>query len=147
VHDALGGKTPAEVYRDSERRSLAPLVPSYPPEWTTRRASRVGNITMNGDNVFVCSAVARQIIGLQQEGPLRWRAHFFGVDLGVLEIAPLRDALTAERVSSIVSAVSAEQELPPPPSTPPRASSSKARRRPSALKRRAVHPSEVSAMS
>jgi hypothetical protein len=22
-HDALGGKTPAEVYRDSERRSLA----------------------------------------------------------------------------------------------------------------------------
>jgi hypothetical protein len=65
-HDALGGKTPAEVYRDSERRSLAPLVPSYPPEWTTRRASRVGNITMNGDNVFVCSAVARQIIGLQQ---------------------------------------------------------------------------------
>src|SRR6516162_11049635 len=32
-HDALGGKTPAEVYRDSEHRSLDPLVPRYPPEW------------------------------------------------------------------------------------------------------------------
>jgi len=39
-HDALGGKTPAEVYRDSERRSLDPLVPSYPPEWKTAWSQR-----------------------------------------------------------------------------------------------------------
>jgi len=29
-YDALAGKTPADVYRDSERRSLEPLAPSYP---------------------------------------------------------------------------------------------------------------------
>lgn len=31
-HDALGGKTPAEMYRGSPRRSLPPKVPSYPPD-------------------------------------------------------------------------------------------------------------------
>src|SRR6185369_11566589 len=36
-HDALGGKTPAEVYKPVERRPLKVHVPNYPPEWCTRR--------------------------------------------------------------------------------------------------------------
>ena len=72
----------AEVYRDSERRSLDPLVPSYPPEWKTRLVSKVGTISVNDDVVFVSTALAGQIVGLKQEGILRWRAHFFSVDLG-----------------------------------------------------------------
>ncbi len=87
-HDALGGKTPAEVYRDSDRRSLASLVPSYPPEWKTRRVARNGNISISDDVVFVSAALGGQIIGLQQESALRWRARFFDVDLGTLEIIP-----------------------------------------------------------
>jgi transposase InsO family protein len=87
-HDALGGKTPTEVYRDSERRSLAPLVASYPPEWKTRRVSRNGNISMNDDVVYVSAALVGHIVGLRQESALRWRAHFFGVDLGSIEIIP-----------------------------------------------------------
>ncbi len=105
-HDALGGKTPAELYRNSPRRSLTPLVPSYPPEWKTRRVSAIGNITVNDDMVFVSAALAGQVIGLQYEGGLRWRAHFFGIDLGCIEIAPFFDAFTDEAVST--SAPSAE---------------------------------------
>ncbi|GAO05629.1 IS481 family transposase [Anaeromyxobacter sp. PSR-1] len=111
-HDALGGKTPAEVYRDSNRRSLAPLVPSYPPEWKTRRVSRNGNVSVNDDTVFVSSALVGHIIGLRQEDALRWHAYFFGVDLGSLEIIPsLGDVYSSGPVSSLVSRVS------PDPST------------------------------
>lgn len=100
-HDALGGKTPAEVYRDSERRSLDPLMPSYPAEWMTRRVSKTGTISVDDDVVFVSSALAGQVIGLKKEGLLRWRARFFDLDLGTLEIAPLTAALEPERVAAL----------------------------------------------
>lgn len=93
-HDALGGRTPAEVYRDSERRSLEPLAPSYPPEWTTRLVSKAGTISIEGDSVFVSTALIGQVIGLKREGILRWRARFFDVDLGIIEIAPLARVVT-----------------------------------------------------
>jgi hypothetical protein len=112
-HDALRGKTPAEIYRDSERRSLAPLLPSYPPEWRTRRVSGTGNISVNDDVIFVSTALAGQIIGLNQESALHWRAHFFGVDLGTLEILPTSDAFTSEPVSRTVSAVSPSPKSKP----------------------------------
>jgi hypothetical protein len=40
-HDALGGKTPAEVYRDSPCRFTGALIPSYPGDWQTRRVNRI----------------------------------------------------------------------------------------------------------
>lgn len=88
-HDALGGKTPAEVYRDSERRSLVPLAPTYPPEWLVRRVSKNGTVSLNGDTVLVSAALAGQTIGLKQEGLLTWRVRFFEHDLGTIEVAPL----------------------------------------------------------
>lgn len=112
-HAALGGKTPAEVYRKSERRSLTPLVPTYPPEWKTRRVSRVGNISMRDDAVFVSTALAGKIIGLQQESALRWRAHYFGVDLGTLEIVPLADTYVEGPVTGTVIAINPDQERAP----------------------------------
>jgi transposase InsO family protein len=100
-HEALGGKTPSEVYRDSERRSLEPLVPSYPPEWMTRRVSRNGNISVDDDSVFISSALIGYVIGLQQQDALRWQAHFFGVDLGAVEIVPsIGDLYSSDRVSA-----------------------------------------------
>ncbi len=91
-HDALGGKTPAEVHHDSERRSLTPLAPSYPPEWKVRRVSNTGTVTVEDDTVFVSSALAGQLIGLKQEGVLLWRARFFDIDLGTIEIVPVVEA-------------------------------------------------------
>jgi hypothetical protein len=88
-HDALGGKTPAEVYRDSDRRSPTPRVPSYPADWLVRRVSNAGTVSVDDDVVFVSTTLAGQYVGLKQEGLLRWRARFFDVDLGTIEIAPL----------------------------------------------------------
>jgi hypothetical protein len=88
-HDALGGKTPSEVYRDSERRSLTPVLPSYPPDWLVRRVSKSGAVSLNDDVVLISTVLKGQLVGLKQEGLLRWRARFFDVDLGTIEVAPL----------------------------------------------------------
>ena len=115
-HDALGGKTPAEVYRPSERRSLAPLTPSYPPDWMTRRVSSCGTISVDGDHVFVSTALNGQVVGLKKEGVMRWRARFYDLDLGTLEIAPLNVALAPQyaampTVDSVTPGVTPEREL------------------------------------
>jgi transposase InsO family protein len=104
-HDALGGKTPAELYRNSKRRSLSPLVPTYPAEWVTRRANKAGYVRIGGDQVFVTSAVARQLIGFRQESEWRWSARFFDVDLGTIEVLPIAHAFVGRTVMETVTAV------------------------------------------
>jgi hypothetical protein len=71
---------------------------------------RWGPSEVNDDVVFVSTALAGQIVGFKQEGLLRWRAHFFGVDLGMIEIAPLANVLTPDDVSWVtpVNAVHSE---------------------------------------
>jgi transposase InsO family protein len=111
-HSAIGGKTPAEVYRNSTRRSLTPRVPSYPPEWKMRRVTAQGNVRVNGDVVFVSTALSGQLVGLYQESALRWRAHFFEVDLGSVEIVALNDAFTSDSAVKAVSAVNPQEDAP-----------------------------------
>jgi putative transposase len=90
-HDALGGKTPAEVYRVKERRRPVPRLPTYPPGWVTRHVQSGGSICIDGDVVPIGASLRGQIVGLHHESGLRWRAHYFDVDLGVIEIASLGD--------------------------------------------------------
>jgi transposase InsO family protein len=104
-HDALGGKTPAELYRNSTRRSLSPLLPTYPADWLTRRANKAGYVRINGDQVFVATALARQLIGLRQESEWRWSARFFDVDLGAIEILPIAHAFIGRTVMETVTTV------------------------------------------
>lgn len=101
-HSALAGRTPAEVYRDSPRRSLTPRMPQYPPEWKARRVLSSGRVHVNGDEVFVSMALAGYMIGLRPETELRWRAQFFDVDLGVIEVVTFTDALgTDEGIAAL----------------------------------------------
>jgi hypothetical protein len=95
-HAALGGKTPAEAYRPTEKRPLAVRMPSYPPEWCTRRVTKTGVLCFHGDQVRVGKALGRQLVGLRYENGLRWRAYFFDVDLGIVEIASLEGLESAE---------------------------------------------------
>jgi putative transposase len=92
-HDALGGKTPAEVYRPLTS-GTKPVVrlPAYPPGWITRRVQRGGRICVDGDTVLIGSPLTGHLIGLKYENGLRWRAHFFDVDLGLIEIASLAES-------------------------------------------------------
>lgn len=92
-HDALGGKTPAEVYTPCHRPPLVRL-PSYPPEYKVRRVNHQGVIKLNGDCVYVNLSLRHQLVGLQHESGLRWRAWFHEVDLGTIEIANINDALS-----------------------------------------------------
>jgi transposase InsO family protein len=91
-HDALGGKTPAEMYRVSSSTKPTPRLPTYPPGWISRRVQRGGRICVDGDTVLVGSSLTGQLIGLKYESGLRWRAHFFSVDLGLIEIASLAES-------------------------------------------------------
>lgn len=111
-HDALDGKTPAELYRNATRRSLSPLLPTYPQGWVTRRAS----VRIHRDHVFVATALARHLIGLRQESEWRWSARFFDVDLGTLEILPIDHAFTGETVMETVTTV--RTPLPSQPRAP-----------------------------
>jgi len=92
-HDALGGKTPAEVYRPLTS-GTKPVVrlPAYPPGWISRRVQRGGRICVDGDTVLIGSPLTGHLIGLKYENGLRWRAHFFDVDLGLIEIASLAES-------------------------------------------------------
>lgn len=110
-HDALGGKTPAEVYRNSPRRSALPKVPTYPPDWLTRRVNPVGNVRLKGDLVFLSTALAGQIVGLKQETELHWRARFFDIDLGTIEVLPLSEAFASETGIQTVTAIHAKSPL------------------------------------
>jgi putative transposase len=86
-HDALKGRTPADVYRPSPARpSIRP--PMYQSGWLVRRISSNGLIGKAADGNFVSTAVAGQFVGLQPLGGLRYRVWFYDVDLGELEVAP-----------------------------------------------------------
>jgi transposase InsO family protein len=110
-HDALGGKTPSEVYRDSPRRSLVPMIPNYSGDWQTRRVNRMGMVRIAGDSVFVSTALVGHIVGLRQESELLWRARYFDVDLGTLEIVPFDHALAQNSVMPAVTWVNTEQPI------------------------------------
>ena len=71
----------------------------------------MGTVRVNGDTVFISSALAHQIIGLKQETELHWRARFFDVDLGTVEILPINDAFCTDSVIRTVNAIQAKTGL------------------------------------
>ena len=108
-HAALGGRTPAEVYRAVEKRPIALALPNYPPDWRTRRVATTGAISFDGDHIFVSVALSGKLIGLRYEGGLRWRAYFFGVDLGTIEVASLNGVVSTVAVSGVNGSVNPER--------------------------------------
>jgi putative transposase len=86
-HDALGGRTPAEVYGAPQPRPMVPRIPTYPSDHITRRVLSSGEITMNNDRVCLGRPFAGHLVGLKYEGGLRWRVFFFESDLGCVELA------------------------------------------------------------
>jgi transposase InsO family protein len=108
-HDALGGKTPAEVYRDSPRRFVGPLIPNYPGDWQTRRVNRMGMVRVNGDYIFVSTALIGHIVGFRQETELLWSGRYFDVDLGTFELLPFDHSLAGKNVMPTVTWVKTDQ--------------------------------------
>lgn len=87
-HEALGGKTPADVYERSQRRLRDAVPPCYPPHFVVRRIYPNGKLSLDGDAYFVSMSLADQDVGLQQLDALRWRVWFYDIDCGELDIVP-----------------------------------------------------------
>jgi putative transposase len=85
-HDALGGKTPADVYKPSERRSARPSRYLYPPSWVVRTVTDGGNITVGGIQLSAGSGLARQRVALEPLGGLQHRLWYRDLDLGIVEL-------------------------------------------------------------
>lgn len=86
-HEALGQRTPAQVYRPSHRpypKVLPPLV--YPKPWAARRVRNRGHIKWRGHLRFIGRAFVGQTVGLQ---PLDHASH--AVYLGKLLIGHLQE--------------------------------------------------------
>jgi len=86
-HDALRGKTPAEVYKASPTR-LCTRPPAFPPGWRVRRITSGGKFGSPKSGLFISEALEGYFVGLEPVGGLRYRAWFYDVDLGVVELAP-----------------------------------------------------------
>jgi putative transposase len=88
-HEALEGKTPAEVYKPSVRRRLDVPAFAYPRHWLKRNViSKQGVFVLEGQSYPVGCAFAGYAIGLEPLGGLRHRMWFHDFDLGLVELAP-----------------------------------------------------------
>jgi transposase InsO family protein len=100
-HDALGGKTPAEVYKVVERRRPVPRHYEYPKRFYVHSLDVSGGFTFRGDYCRVGAAFARLEVGIEIVDAMRIRAWLHDVDLGLIETLPSVDAACFE--SSITS--------------------------------------------
>jgi len=96
-HDALNDRTPAEVYKSSPCR-VRERMALYPSDWIIRKVSRSGHVRIASEHCFLSGPLRGRYVGLQPVDALHWRAWFYEVDLGLIEVAPteLPDKVTAK---------------------------------------------------
>ncbi len=129
-HDALDGKTPAEVFQRSERAMRARLL-LYPAGWLVRLVSPNGCARLHCDPLFISTSLAGYHVGLEPIDPLHMRVWFYELDLGTIEIVPELPFAAASSAScssaSRVRALLRRTPASPPLTQPPRAASSSTR--------------------
>lgn len=82
-HQSLGGKTPAEIYRPSERpypRRLPPL--EYPGHYEIRRVDASGHIKLHGKIIFLSTVLHHQTVGLEEFKDAIWSIYLGEILLG-----------------------------------------------------------------
>jgi putative transposase len=86
-HEAIGMKTPADLYRASLRRYRGVRLPTYPPTRSIRRVTRLGCVRFAGKTVFVSESVSGFEVGVRQTRAGRIAVQFYELDLGTFELA------------------------------------------------------------
>ena len=85
-HEALGGETPATLYKRSATKPRATKF-LYPPPWTVRTVDDSGSIKIVGAAaIYVGRGLARQRLALQPVEGLRHRLWFRNLDLGTVDL-------------------------------------------------------------
>lgn len=83
-HEALGMKTPGEVYRNARRRLKDAKPYSYPAGFLLRRVDSGGYITLSNRDFPVSTALVKTEVGLERLDETHWRVWF--CDLAVKDI-------------------------------------------------------------
>ncbi len=83
-HEALGQRTPSEVYEPALRDYPERLPPprGYPDDWQKRKVRGSGQIKWKGRDLRITSALIGHDIGLQPVGEGEWAIHFEHLELG-----------------------------------------------------------------
>jgi transposase InsO family protein len=86
-HEALSGKTPADVYQASPRDfpGRLPKSPEYPSDWETRSVRAGGQMSWQGEDIVISKVLKDQVIGLEPIDDGHWRLWFGGHELGVFD--------------------------------------------------------------
>jgi putative transposase len=95
-HEALGMKTPSEVFKSNRRRMAKPLKPwRYPTGWAARWVKGNGEINWRGKRRYVGEAFVRDYVGLKATKFGVWRVYFGPMLVGELrekEVGAIRMA-------------------------------------------------------
>lgn len=87
-HEALGMRTPAELYRRSSCRYRGVRSPTYPSRYAIRRVSSKGCVRYAGRAVFISASVAGHDVAVRRAGQGKAiRVLFYGLDLGTFDLA------------------------------------------------------------
>jgi transposase InsO family protein len=82
-HEALGGRTPAALYRPSPREYPGVLPPvEYPGHFIVKRVTNAGTIRLKKRLLFIANALKQHPIGLEEVDDGIWSIHFCNVLLG-----------------------------------------------------------------
>lgn len=86
-HEALGMRVPAEVYEPSVRKWTGTPEQLTYPGMSARRVNQIGQISHEGNRVFISMALAGWDVGLRARGEGTLEVHFARLALGLLEPA------------------------------------------------------------
>ena len=103
-HEALGGRTPAELYKRSERRARKTAF-LYPSHWIVRTVTDTGAITVDSRTIHAGRALIRERVALEPLGGTSHRLWFRDLDLGTIELALTNidiDAAVTKHLSRVV---------------------------------------------
>ena len=90
-HQALGGKTPAEVYRLTQKADIPLASYEYSSRFFRVRVHSCGTFSLHGERHFLSEALAGHEVALEPVNPCQMRAWFYGIDLGLIEVEPVVD--------------------------------------------------------
>jgi len=92
-HEALGQKTPASLYRASERPYTGKLQePDYAPGVETRKVQKHGEFNWKGRTVFLSETLGGETIGLEQTSEEQWKVRFGELVLGTIDARTMKIA-------------------------------------------------------
>jgi transposase InsO family protein len=93
-HEALDGKTPADLYTPSRRRAAKTKF-LYPADWLVRTVTERGTINIDGFQLQAGIGLSRQRVALQPLSGTRYRMWFRDVDLGLVDLPPSNAVIDA----------------------------------------------------